>query len=177
MPFNLIKKYPELLELLHLTEPQRLESLNGILKKDIIDNDALNFRTKRIRPIKGEEPDLGIVLRHLVTEDVEVERDGRIFKSRVFEMDRAQRVHWIRNHLEELNPDKVLVFSVEERDRRKRKDRVRTYLFDEAEEYVIVLDPQRSKKDYFLVTAYYLNESYGKKKMLKLWKKRLDKIH
>ena len=38
MPFNLLKKYPELLEILHMNEHQRKESLMRIYKRDIEDN-------------------------------------------------------------------------------------------------------------------------------------------
>lgn len=35
MPFNLLKKYPELLEILHMNEHQRKESLMRISTKEI----------------------------------------------------------------------------------------------------------------------------------------------
>ena len=56
MPYNLLKTYPQLLELGHLNEYQRTESLQRVFKKDIEENPELNFRAKTIRPIKGEEP-------------------------------------------------------------------------------------------------------------------------
>ena len=68
MPTNLLKKYPELLELAHLSEQKRTESLMGVFKRDIEDNTDFNFRHKMIRPIKGEEPSIQLLFKHLTTE-------------------------------------------------------------------------------------------------------------
>lgn len=48
-----------------------------------------------------------------------------------------------------------------------RKNIYRTYVYDTAEKYVIVLEPQRSPYGYYLLTAYYLNMPGGEKKMKK----------
>lgn len=178
MPFNILKTFPQLLELGHLNEHQRTESLQRIFKRDIEENPSLNFRTKTIRPIKGEEPDMVILFRHLTTEDIEIEDEkGYKYTRRFFEMDRSQRLHWIRYHLEEKKKDNVEIFSVEERDQKKRKDIIRTYIYDLERKYIIVLDPQRTLKDYYLVTAFYLNKDYGEKRMKKLMKKKLPMLH
>jgi hypothetical protein len=178
MPFNLLKTYPQLLELGHLNEYQRTESLQSIFKRDIEENPELNFRTKTIRPIKGEVPAMVILFRHLTTEEIEVEdENGYKYPKRIFEMDRSQRLHWIRFHLEEKKKDNVEVFSVAERDQKKRKDIIRTYIYDVEQKYIIVLDPQRTQKDYYLVTAFHLNKDYGEKKIKKLIKNRLPELH
>lgn len=178
MPFNLLKTYPQLLELGHLNENTRTDSLQRIFKRDIEENPSLNFRTKIIRPIKGEEPEMVLLFRHLTTEEIQVENEnGKKYPKRIFEMDRSLRLHWIRFHLEEKKKDKVEVFSVEERDQNKRKDIIRTYIYDMEQKYIIVLDPQRTKKDYYLITAYHLNKDYGEKKIKKLMKRRLPELH
>lgn len=178
MPLNLLKTYSQLLELVHLNEHQRSESLQRIFKRDIEENLGLNFRTKTIRPIKGEEPEMVLLFRHLTTEDTEVEdENGKKYLKRIFELDRSQRLHWVRYHLEERKMENVEVFSVEERDQKKRKDIIRTYIYDKEQKYVIVLDPQRTQKDYYLVTAYYLNKAYGEKKIKKQMKKKLPELH
>ncbi|WAC12525.1 hypothetical protein [Dyadobacter pollutisoli] len=92
-------------------------------------------------------------------------------------MDRSLRLHWIRFHLEEHAAGDVEIFSVEERDQKKRQDIVRTYIYDRDQQYIIVLDPQRSQRDYYLVTAYHLNKDYGEKKIKKLFKNRLPELH
>ncbi len=178
MPLNLLKTYPQFLELGHLNEHQRSQSLQGIFNRDIEGNLGLNFRTKTIRPIKGEEPAMVILFRHLTTEEIEIEdENGKKYPKRIFEMDRSQRLHWVRHHLEEKKKDNVEVFSVEERDQKKRKDIFRTYIYDVEQKYIIVLDPQRTQLDYYLVTAYHLNKDYGEKKIKKLLKRRLPELH
>ena len=77
MPLNLLKKYPELLEIGHLTEVDRTNSLKAVFKRDIEDNSNLSFRAKVIRPIKGEEPAMQLLFRHLTTEEIEeIDEDG-----------------------------------------------------------------------------------------------------
>lgn len=178
MPTNLLKKYPDLLEIMHLSESDRTHSLRSVFNRDIEENTGLIFRAKVIRPIKGEEPDMDLLFKHLTTEEIqEIDANGKEYPKRIFEKDRSQRLHWVRFHLEELKKERVEVFSVEERDQKKRQDIIRTYIFDEDQNYIIVLDPQRSKRDYYLVTAYYLNKEYGAKKIRKLLKKRLQEVH
>lgn len=178
MPFNLLKKYPQLLELGHLNDHQRTQSLQGIFKNDFEENPGLNFRKKTIRPIKGEEPAMVLLFRHLTTEEVEIEdENGNKYPKRIFEMDRSQRLHWVRYHLEEKKKENVEIFSVEERDQKKRKDIIRTYIYDLDQKYIIVLDPQRTQRDYYLLSAYYLNKDYGEKKIKKLLKRRLTQLH
>lgn len=178
MPLNLLKTYPQLLELGHLNEQQRTESLQRIFKRDIEENLGLNFRTKTIRPIKGEEPAMVLLFRHLTTEEIEAEdENGKKYPRRIFEMDRSQRLHWVKYHLEERKKENIEVFSVEERDQKKRKDIIRTYIYDKEQKYIIVLDPQRTQQDYYLLTAYYLNKDYGERKIKKLMKKKLPELH
>lgn len=178
MPFNFLKIYPQLLELGYLNEHQRTQSLQGIFKRDIEENPNLNFRSKTIRPIKGEEPAMVLLFRHLTTEEIEIEdENGKKHPKRTFEMDRSQRLHWVRYHLEEKKKENVEIFSVEERDQKNRKDRIRTYIYDVEQKYIVVLDPQRTQQDYYLITAYYLNKDYGEKKIKKLMKRRLPELH
>lgn len=178
MPLNLIKIYPQLLELAYMNEGQRTASLKAIFKRDIEYNARLNFRTKIIRPVKGEEPSMQILFKHLTCEEVEVENEeGTTYPKRIFEMDRSVRLHWVRHHIEEKKKENVEVFSIEERDQRKRKDVIRTYIYDVDQEYLFVLEPQRSNTDYYLLTAYYLNKKEGKKSIQKKLKKRLPYIH
>jgi len=178
MPTNLLKTYPQLLELAHLNDHNRTLSLKGVFKRDIEDNPGLNFRTKIIRPIKGEEPAMVLLFKHLTTTDTEETNEyGDTYNKRVFEMDRSVRLHWIKYHFEERKKENMEVFSVEERDQKKRKDIIRTYIYDKEQKYIIVLDPQRSERDYYLVTAYYINKDYGEKKIKKLLKRKLPALY
>lgn len=50
---NIIKKYPELLELAYLSEREREHDLHAIFKRDIEDNCQFSFRGWRIYPLKS----------------------------------------------------------------------------------------------------------------------------
>jgi hypothetical protein len=179
MPFNLLKKYPELLEILHLSEHQRNISLRGIFDRDIQNNPNFKFQSKQIRPIFVDgEALMGNLFNHLTREEVEeVDSNGRKFKRRLFEPDRSMRLHWIKYHIELNKKTNVEVFSVVERDILRRKNSIITYIYDLEQKYVIVLEPQRSKIDYYLKSAYYLNQDYGQKSMQKKLKKKLPQVY
>lgn len=178
MPLNQIKKYSDLLEIMHLNDYGRLASLRAIYDRDIQDNENLAFQTKIIRPIKKDgQPSFDTVFNHLIKEEIEIEEeDGKIVKKRVFEKDRAQRLHWVRFHIELKKTAGMEIFSTEERDIKKRKNVFRTYIYDLQQQYVVILEPQNSGMDYYLLSAYYLNKSWAAKNMLKKMKKRLPTV-
>ncbi len=178
MPTNLLKNYPELLEIMHLSEESRKNSLRSIFKRDIEDNPNLKFQTKQVRPIKIEgEINMDTLFKHLTTEEIDIEESsGRKYKKRIFEKDRSMRLHWIKYHVDENKKEKVEIFSVNERDQKKRKDVMKTYIYDVDEKYVIVLEPQKSGIDYYLLSAYYFNRDYGEESIKKKLKKRLEEV-
>lgn len=172
MPLNLIKRYPQLLELSHLSEHARNLSLRGIYDRDHQSAPTPVFRLRAIRPLKGIDtpPDIDIVFRHLITEEVPLPTGGR---KREFDIHRSQRLHWIRFHLDERRPDLINVFSAE--DWKDGKRRVRTYILDSAERYVVILEPFRKQPDYYLVTAFFL-EPRNLKKMKQRAKRKLPDV-
>ena len=174
---NIIKKYPELLELAYLSEREREHDLHAIFKRDIEDNCQFSFRGWRIYPIKTDgEIDMARLFKHLTCEEIMVENeDGTTYPKRVFEMARSQRLHWINHHVRELTPDNLDVFTIEERDGKKRKVK-KTYIYDKVEKYVIVLEQQRSN-GFYLLTAYHLNKEYGLKALEKEDEKRDCRHH
>ena len=143
---NIIKKYPELLELAYLSEREREHDLHAIFKRDIEDNCQFSFRGWRIYPIKTDgEIDMARLFKHLTCEEIMVENeDGTTY---------------LNHHVRELTPDNLDVFTIEERDGKKRKVK-KTYIYDKVEKYVIVLEQQRSN-GFYLLTAYHLNKEYG----------------
>lgn len=174
--FNLLKKYPELLDLAHYpNETQRNEVLKAIYERDIEDNPSFKFREKRIYPIKDDgSVEMARELMHLTCKEVEEDE----VKHRVFDIHRSRRLHWIKPHMEETTGEAdIEVFSIVERDQKNRKDIKRTYIYNKTQKYVIVLEPQlRSGNAYYLLTAYYLDEDYGEKMMKKKMKKRLQEV-
>lgn len=171
---NILKKYSELLELAFLQEYQRTETLLSIFKRDIEENLNLNFRGVKIYPVKDDKPAMQTLFNHLTKEEIE-EKDesGKITRRREFDIHRSIRLHWIKYHLEENIKDGMEIFSVEERI--KGKTVSRTYIFDVKKKYIIVLEPQRNR-GYYLLTAFYLNKSYGENQIKKKLKNKLDKV-
>ncbi|MDD4149658.1 MAG: hypothetical protein PHE33_06480 [Bacteroidales bacterium] len=175
MPLNLLKKYPELLELSHYSEIQRTISLRKVFDRDITNNNNFKFRTKTIRPVKKEGLDSMDVLFDHLTKKTIIDDEGKKRRN-VFEIDRSRRLHWIKHHIAEIESDILKIFSYEDR----TKDRgsvVRTYIYDTKENHVIILEPQRSELDYYLISAYYLNEPGGEKQIKNKYKKRLDEVY
>jgi hypothetical protein len=181
MPFNLAKKYPDLLEIVHLKSYERLQLLRTIFDRDINENPNFKFRGKPIHPIKTMDgvSAMDTLFTHLTHETIkETDIHGRTYKSRdAFEIDRSKRLHWIKYHIDENKKDEIEVFSVIERDQKQRRDVTRTYVYDKTQKYVIVLEIQRSLVDYYLLSAYYLNKSYGEKTMKKKIKRKLPDVY
>lgn len=177
MPFNLLKRYPDLLELAHLNENARWKSLRGIFDRDITNNGNFSYEGRRIYPIKADGMvNMEIEFNHLTKESVE-DADGKS-KPRIYDAFRSERLHWIRPHIEKrINDSEIEVFSVVERDKAKRVEVTRTYIYNKTRKYVIVLEPQtRSGRAYYLLTAYYLNKIYGEKAINKKIKKKLEEV-
>jgi hypothetical protein len=176
MPLNQIKTYPQLLDLGQFNEKQRNESLKGIFRRDIENNQNFKFQTKPIRPIKKEgHVSMEILFHHLTTREDRDEKEKKT-GTRSFEMARSQRLHWIKYHVDGMRTQNIDIFSYEDR-LEGRGDVIRTYIYDMDQEYVIILEPQRSNIDYFLITAYFLNEPGGKKQIVKKQKKKMNELY
>lgn len=170
MPLNLLKKYPDLLDFKGFDEKSIINSLRGVFDRDITNNDHFFFRGKRIYPIKTDgEADMGREFNHLTRKEIEVQDENGVHKQRVFDKLRSERLHWIKVHIDEKVEDsEIHVFSVQERNQRKRTNIDRTYIYNKTRKYVIVLEPQ--SKDggaYYLLTAYYIDQKHGEKAILK----------
>lgn len=158
MPTNLTKVYNQLLELLYPSMAQNLQSLRRIFDRDFA-NGGVHCRNVPIQPTPAEgEDSMDRLFRHLIT----VVTDEATRK-REFESERSIRLHWIRHHLEEKSPDKLLIFLIE--------DENRIYFLDKAERYVVVLEPLRKVNAYYLLTAYRLLPA-NFKKIMKKYEKR-----
>ena len=135
---------------------------------------------KRIYPIKSDGVlDMDMEFMHLTTEEIEeVDEKGVVVKHRVYDSFRSERLHWIKTHIDgQVKDSEIVVFSVTERNLRKRVDVVRTYIYNKTRKYVIVLEPQtRNGNSYYLLTAYYFNKQYGEKQIKKKLKARMDAV-
>jgi len=114
---------------------------------------------------------MDVLFSHLTTCEV-IDENGE--NHRLFEHERSIRLHWIKSHTDEIIQDsKIVVFTITERDTKKRKDVVKTYIYNRKQKYVVVLEHQRSDA-YYLLTAFHLNRNYAVKQMEKRAKKALS---
>lgn len=164
MPHNLLKVYPELLEIAHLSVSDRNLSLKRIFDRDIRENENFNFRNKKINPVKIEKDAMKTLFTHLTTRKIDYKTNKR-----EFEYERSVRLHWVKHHIDENLPEKLKIFSVEDR------EGVRTYIFDEDEKYVVILEPYRNKTEYYLITAYNL-KGRNTQKIKNKYKRRLGNV-
>lgn len=174
MPLNLLKKYPELLDLFGSFETMNA-SLRRVYDRDIVNNEDFKFRGIQIHPLKSEEGqlDMDMTFKHLTTKKYAYDENGEenSNNSRQFDINRSRRLHWINHHLHEASPENIDIFTVVERDKKKRQDVKHTYIYDNVKKYVIVFD-RRPKKDFYLLTAYYLDEPFAEKALEKKKKKK-----
>lgn len=143
MPYNLLKKYNELLDLLGLPVERCIQSLKGIFKRDFEESQA-TFNGKPVYPTpknNGELPMLTLFT-HLTTEMTDKFRDN------------------------------MLLFSVNE------PEGIRTYCYDEDENYVIILEPNRDKTFYYLLTAYPVRgKDKARNKIRKKYRRKLAEVY
>lgn len=148
MVTNLLREYPELLDLIGNDSHSNRRALYPVFERDIILHPNFEFRGKSIHPTsqEGQIP-METLYSHLTT--VMVDKDTR---KREFESTRAVRLHWVKHHIEEKSPKNINVFSVLE------PEGMRTYIYDKKEKYIIVLQPSRyvERLEYYLLTAYPL---------------------
>jgi len=107
---------------------------------------------------------MDLLFQHLTTEIID-----EVSRKRFYEPERSKRLHWIKYHIDENKTDKMLIFSALD------PDGVRTYIYDEVEEYVIVLEPYRNGQEYYLLSAYYLS-GRNKKKIKNKYKRKLQNL-
>lgn len=97
MPFNLLKKYNDLLELTSLYPSDRIKSLKGVFNRDIANNTSFKFQNKQINPTPkdGEHP-MERLFNHLTRKIVDEKT-----RKREFDIHRSNRLHWVLHHTEE----------------------------------------------------------------------------
>lgn len=151
---NLLKKYPELLDLQGLFEKTNRSALYPVFKRDFIDNsNPVVFLDKPVLPTpKDGEAPMETLYRHLTT--VITDESTR---KREFESARSVRLHWVLFHINRSTPESIDIFSVADSGGK------RTYIYDIKQKYVVILEPLRNSKAYYLLTAYHLTGGDGRK--------------
>ncbi|WP_458627771.1 hypothetical protein [Winogradskyella sp. PC D3.3] len=179
MAINYIKKYKSFLEINHFNEWERKQSLKTIFDRDIADNVSFKFQNKIIRPLKKEDVyDVESLFKHLTyrTEFVKEKKKVKLKPRDIFDFERSKRLHWILTHIDEKVKDDVRIFSSVVRV--NGKDTIRTFIHNISEDYIVILEPQRSGLDYYLITAYYLEKKYkGPESIKKIYDRRLDEVY
>lgn len=172
MPFNKLAVYSTLLSLEAYTLQQRNEALLFIYERDIYNNPQLKFRGKGVRPMKSLDNEATKLthLAHLINKE-SVDEFG-VKKRDNFDIQRSKRLHWVKYHICETNPIAIKVFNYI--DRIKGIDYRRTYIYDEVQKYVVILEPKRDGSDnMYLITAFYFDEPYYIKQLNQKFKKRV----
>jgi hypothetical protein len=176
--FNLLKQYNDFLDVDMMSPNDRKTSLRRVFDRDIQNNPTFAFREKKIYPIPKDGMDkIEILFTHLTTKVTD-----KSTMHREYDRERSIRLHWINYHIREQKKNDMLIFSTLN-GREKR-----TYIYDKAEKYVIVLEPKEAKKCndkgepyifkyYYFLTAYHLEGKDAKRdKFERLYLRRADTI-
>jgi len=167
MPFNLLKTYNHLLDFGGYNEHQRKKSLMGVFNRDFTDNPNLKFRRKQITPTPAD----GIIQMETLFTHLTTVITDKATRHREFELHRSLRLHWIKFHLDERKADNMLIFSVNE------PEGNRTYIYDKDEKYVIVLEPLRDGRGYYLLSAFHvMGKDAQRDKFARKYRRKLDEV-
>ncbi len=139
-----------------------------VFDRDFTNNPNLSFRNKPITPTPVDGAiEMATLYTHLTTTMVD-----KVTRAREYDNHRSVRLHWVRFHIDCNKPDDMLHFSVSE------PEGIRTYIYDIAEKYVVILEPKTNKNVYYLITAYHLTgKDAMRDKIMKKYKRRLNEIH
>lgn len=152
MPLNLLKSYNQHLDIQGLSEPQRLTSLKGVFDSDFTNKQPIFFNGRKVIPCPHDGAiGMSTLFRHLTTVKIDYKTNQR-----EFEMERSKRLHWVRYHIDGKKANNMLLFTV------KEPEGLRTYLYDEDEKYVVVLEPRVSSN-----VIFFFQLTIFKGKMLK----------
>jgi len=89
-----------------------------------------------------------------------VTRQGNISKRRVFEPQRANRIHWIKPILENSADARIRTYQFTE-----SNGKVRDYFWYEEKDFVVILE--KVLPDYWLITAHIVDDK--RKHQKRLW--------
>jgi hypothetical protein len=166
--FNKKCIYNNLLNLEDLNPEHTNICLEFIFERDIKTNSNFKFKMKQINPtrVNNTDEDFDRLFLHLTT--IIVDKKNR---KRVFDPLRSKRFHWIKHHVDETKKSNMKIFSVDD------GGCIRTYIYDEDEFYVIVLEVSRPLTEYYLLTAYYCDTYSYKRKIENKYRRRLPTLY
>nr|WP_321379441.1 hypothetical protein [uncultured Bacteroides sp.] len=167
MPLNLLRRYNQLLDIISLGVSERNKTLKGVFKRDFEDKLTV-FCGKNVFPTPKDDGEIPMetLFRHLTTEMIDKKT-----RERAFELNRSQRLHWVKYHLDLNKKENMLLFSV------KEPEGNRTYYYDKDEKYVIVLEPLRDGVSYYLLSAYHVRgKDAQRNKIEKKYRRKLEAV-
>lgn len=167
MPLNLLKKYNEHLDILGLSVQERNKSLKGIFDRDFTNNQPIHFNGRKVIPCPQDGAiEFETLFRHLTTVRIDYTTGKR-----EYEKERSKRLHWVKHHIDRKKESNMLLFTV------KEPEGLRTYLYDEEEKYVIVLEPRVNTNVYFLLSAHFIQgKDAQRNKIKKKYKRKLTEL-
>lgn len=129
-----------------------LEHLYGVFEGDFIKN-ALFYKGKKVLFDNRIDNGKPVCFWHLITDKYDKDTTERDYS-----LLRCERICWIRPIIENAGDEQVLVW---ENTRERKRN---TLFFLASHDYVVVLN---NKKNFYLVTAYYVNYELRKRQLLK----------
>jgi hypothetical protein len=96
-----------------------------------------------------------------------VTHEGKVEQERIFAPRRCERIAWIRAIIENINDPAVKIWNYKE-----GKGNIRTYIWLENYDYVVVLEKSRNQRTYFLVTAFYIDGNSTQRSLQRKYEQR-----
>lgn len=143
-------------------EEENIRELYAVFCEDFIEGECIvNGITVTIKEALSEhvgQPDYFKEFKHDFVHTIT--RQGNISKRRVFEPQRANRIHWIKPILENSADARIRTFQFTE-----SNGKVRDYFWYEEKDFVVVLE--KVLPDYWLITAHIVDDK--RKLQKRLW--------
>lgn len=133
-----------------------LAHIFSLFTRDFITT-APTFKGKKVFYDKRNDNGKPAAFGHITTED------DRNTKQRELSLRRCERIAWIKAIIEHANDPLVLVWEKEQKTSKRRA--IRTYLFLEQENFLVIL--QEIKYGHYMITAIYVDNPNQKRKHLK----------
>jgi len=161
---------PPVLDLTGQREPAVFEFLYPYFRRDFVDRDTHIAGSIYVDPkSQGMRGGKEEVFWHITTrEQRRTVKRGKKFvtiKTRPFDLDRSCRITWVRPMLSNHSHADIKMFYRQETTGRKP---IRLYLWAYKQDFVVIVQ-KLGKSDAFLVTSFYITESYKRKSYQKLY--------
>jgi hypothetical protein len=135
-----------------------IDHIFSLFKRDFISTTPL-YKGKKVFYDKKDDNGKPATFVHITTEE------SMTSKERNLCLRRCERITWIKAIIEHASDPIVLVWEKEQKTSRRKA--IRTYLFLEQEDFLVIL--QEIKYGHYMITAIYVDNPNQKKKHLKAY--------